>query len=533
MLTNYFTLAALAREWQDILVEFSFSGAYSHHRGEITLVFERGEDAYSVRLGTTGPMQFAFGYEGESRPRRNVATFFDEARSRGVVGVRAAHLDRHLFVDLAAGSTLHIVLFGSRANVLLVRDGLVQESFRFGDDLAGTAPPKPRPARLPESGQDIADSLPPDTADLAKALRRAIPLLDATLSAELAAQIIARGQAMPEIIYDEWCRLEARLRQPRPRIVRIAGRHEFSLIELRDEQDVEAFDSVNTAVRVFVRKRLGQIAFESRYDPLLRTIERAAKSAERRAESMADELARPSRADEYERYGHLLMANSQLGTVVETEVTLTDMFEGGTVDIQIDPTLSIVQNAEEYYNRARRVRAKRAASSERFDSEVEQAERMAAVHARVKSISTLKELQAFENEESDLISGLRRRSGDSSESLPYRRILVDGYEVFVGKGAAQNDRLTFGVARKHDLWLHARGVSGSHVVLRVDRGKTVPRPVIERAAAIAAWNSKARGSGLVPVIVTERKFVRKPRGAHPGAVLVDRERVVTVVPASP
>ena len=104
----------------------------------------------------------------------------------------------------------------------------------------------------------------------------------------------------------------------------------------------------------------------------------------------------------------------------------------------------------------------------------------------------------------------------------------------MGKNAKQNDALTFRYAQKHDLWMHARGTPGSHTVLRLPGRHSQPSPrVLERAASIAAYYSKAQGSALVPVMVTERKYVRKAKGAPPGAVVVEREEVLLVEPKLP
>jgi predicted ribosome quality control (RQC) complex YloA/Tae2 family protein len=111
---------------------------------------------------------------------------------------------------------------------------------------------------------------------------------------------------------------------------------------------------------------------------------------------------------------------------------------------------------------------------------------------------------------------------------------VDGFEVLVGRGDAENDRLTFEVADPGDLWLHvAGGVAGSHVVVRVPEGVEVPRGVVERAAALAAWHSKARRAGKVEVHVCRVADVSKPRGFPPGKVLLSRWRRLRVCPATP
>lgn len=114
----------------------------------------------------------------------------------------------------------------------------------------------------------------------------------------------------------------------------------------------------------------------------------------------------------------------------------------------------------------------------------------------------------------------------------WRTFEADGFEILVGKGARSNDELTFRVARPRDLWLHAAGYAGSHVVVRAPEGAgDVPAHVIERAAELAAWHSKAREArGKVVVHVCRVADVRKPRGAPPGQVQLRRCDAIRVYP---
>jgi predicted ribosome quality control (RQC) complex YloA/Tae2 family protein len=125
-----------------------------------------------------------------------------------------------------------------------------------------------------------------------------------------------------------------------------------------------------------------------------------------------------------------------------------------------------------------------------------------------------------------------RRVG--SKGRPYRTVNVEGFEILIGRGSEDNDHLTFHVAEPHDLWLHvAGGTAGSHVVVRTPECVDVPRPVIEAAAAAAAWYSKARGSPKVEVHVCRVADVSKPRGAPAGLVEIARYKSVRVRPAEP
>ncbi len=117
-----------------------------------------------------------------------------------------------------------------------------------------------------------------------------------------------------------------------------------------------------------------------------------------------------------------------------------------------------------------------------------------------------------------------------SKGRGYRSETVEGFEILVGKGDADNDALTFGVAEPRDFWLHVSGPPGSHVIVRnPDDLEALPRAVLQRAAELAAFHSKARGAkGKVAVHVCRVADVSKPRGFDPGQVLLRRFDVVRV-----
>jgi predicted ribosome quality control (RQC) complex YloA/Tae2 family protein len=122
----------------------------------------------------------------------------------------------------------------------------------------------------------------------------------------------------------------------------------------------------------------------------------------------------------------------------------------------------------------------------------------------------------------------------ASKGRPYRTLIVEGWEVLVGRGESDNDHLTFDVAEPRDLWLHVGGgTPGSHVVVRNPEDLEVPRAVVERASELAAWYSKARGAPRVDVHVCRASDVSKPRGAPAGLVQLARFKSVKVKPTPP
>jgi predicted ribosome quality control (RQC) complex YloA/Tae2 family protein len=120
----------------------------------------------------------------------------------------------------------------------------------------------------------------------------------------------------------------------------------------------------------------------------------------------------------------------------------------------------------------------------------------------------------------------RRQAGGRT---PYREfVATDGAQILVGRNAADNDRLTLRVARPQDLWLHARGVTGAHVVVPLSKGKSCSPEALVDAATLAAHFSDLRGELIVDVLYTPRRFVHKRKGSAAGSVSLGREKVIAL-----
>jgi len=529
LLTNYYTLRALVREWSVLLEGVELVDAYSQHKGSLVLVFiDPPGEVHSINLSVQSPDRHLFRYDGSNRSRKNVVDHFARLRSRVLVGVEIADGDRIITWSFDQGMQLVMIPFGARANALLIdADGQVVDSFK-GD--TPDSIPEPEPAHIPQSAEEVEALL-----QTGKPATRVWPLLSGPLRDELLHRV--GGIEDPTRLFEVATGMQEELASPQPCMYQDDdGSPTLSLIPLHHlDSEGEPFDSVDLAVRVCARRRLAQNRFEGAYKPLLQAIRKRHATAEKSLARVEQELARPPRGDRYEHLGHLMMA--QLHMVEEgAEVTqLPDLLgDGSMVTIRLNPELSPVENAQRMYEKAKSSRAARQVAEERLEGLTEQVIQLTDVLEEVKALSDVAEVKAFKKKYAGLLSTLQQTAADT-DGIPYRRFeLADGYEVWVGRNARQNDELTLRDARPFDIWLHARGVAGSHTVLRV-KGRTdnPPKPVVEQAAAIAAWFSKARTSSLAPVIVTPRKYVRKPRKSVAGSVRIDREEVILVEPALP
>jgi predicted ribosome quality control (RQC) complex YloA/Tae2 family protein len=547
VVNNYYTLRALVREWQPDLVGRTVLDVFSQHKNELTVALAGEEQDWMVRGSVQRPDVHLFRVEGYSKARRNVATLLEGAIDQAVTDVRIADRDRLVSLDLADGSSILWQLFGARANAFHVApDDTIIEAFQNDEDLAGTEAPTPYPAPMPESFADFEDRWTDNRNKTRQAVQSAVPLFGRTLAQETLHRAGVHtdepgdcAEAERRALFDAAMALCEALDAPEP-VMYGTGQFPdaFSLLPLghRADDPAERYETVDAAVASFVRRRLAERHFHRLYDPLVEALESAVEHYRRSAEQMRDELDSESRAGRYERWGHLLVAQQDQVPEGTEEVALPDLFEDGeSVTIPLDPAKSPVENTQHYYRRAQRTRRSREEAENRLDETIEQADRAEQLLGELREIDTLDGIKQFRSErEADLVPFVEREDADV-DRFPYRRFdLGDGFEVWVGKNARQNHELTFHAAQKYDLWLHAREVPGAHTVLHLPNRDAEPsKRHIYTAAAIAAHFSKARGSGLVPVMVTERKYVTSPTGADPGVVRVDREDVVMVEPGLP
>jgi predicted ribosome quality control (RQC) complex YloA/Tae2 family protein len=243
------------------------------------------------------------------------------------------------------------------------------------------------------------------------------------------------------------------------------------------------------------------------------------------------DLAKAERYKNYDRYGELIKAN--LGTIRkgQTDVTVVDYFdeELPTLTIPLDQAKTPQGNMDDYFRKHR----KQLAAERELRPRIEEGQ---------KELETLRqEMTAIEQgtwqpPDKPHLTPVRpfswtgkRKDRQEQRQGPFRRFTSsDGLAIYVGRNARENDELTFGLAKSDDLWLHARGTPGSHVVVRLGKGNDPPPETIRDAATLALLYSDLKKSGKGDVIYTRRKWVKKAKGQAPGAVIVTQEKSLHV-----
>ena len=207
-----------------------------------------------------------------------------------------------------------------------------------------------------------------------------------------------------------------------------------------------------------------------------------------------------------------------------------------TVSIPLDPEKTLRENAEIFFRRHRKARAALA----RLPAELEAARAKAAEFDRIVAAArdaatreALDRLSPAVPERAAKRMAVTIREGRQEKSVQFRRfVTAGGLVILVGRSAAENDRLSFRVARSDDFWFHAADVTGSHVLLLWGKKDEPPEADLHQAAAVAAWYSQGRKSPRAEVHGTRAKFVRKVKGV-PGRASLAKARTFRVAPALP
>jgi predicted ribosome quality control (RQC) complex YloA/Tae2 family protein len=558
MISNYYTLRVLAADLDASLRGSKIEEAFCQSKNELLVSCEHEDEHKTLAVCCDPAMNYAFLRGQTNRAKKNSVDVFKSLWGRFIRSVSISPSDRELVLTCSGEVRLLVRMYGSKANVLLVdeRDFVLDAFLNPKDfrDATLSEPSTDRPQRRWTMGEFHAHLRAIGTILLTAAIKKLFPLLNNTLVRELCHRSrLDERQLAAELSDQDIVRLFATCEEmlkeleetPRPRIYfHNDAPTTFSLIALHHvpHSEVEEFDSIHDAIKVFIGGSRKQKTLLQEKEALLHFLRQGAERSERTLQKMEQETEALQRAMQYELYGKLLMSNLAELRKGMHEVELENVYSNDkrTVLIHLDQKLTPAQNAEHYFNKSKKARA---GAEEKIGYQDELRERWELLRELLDRAADLQtheqftEFTAAKREELKKLGykGVIGKEREQKEEAPFRTFIVTGgFQVWVGKNSENNDLLTLKYARPGDLWFHARGSSGSHVVLRTGTGKGEPsRRALEEAAGIAAFYSKMKSARHVPVAMTEKKYVRKPRGAPAGTVVIEREKLFFVNPQLP
>ncbi len=291
--------------------------------------------------------------------------------------------------------------------------------------------------------------------------------------------------------------------------------------------------TLSEALEIFFGERDARDRLAQKSAGMIRLLKTHVERCEKKLAMQEEELASAERMEEYRLMGEAINANLWQLQKGMTEAILPDWSSssGGEITVPLDRMLTPSQNAQRYFKKYRKARSARetaALKKEKTLAELDFLEGMLLDVDKCVGESELEEIrqELIRTGYMKKISN-RRQQRQLPQSKPYRYRSADGLEIWVGKNAAQNDRLTLGAA-PDELWLHAKDMPGSHVIIKSEG--EIPMETLKQAALLAAWYSKGRLSSLVPIDYARRKYVKKPGGAAPGKVIYTHYKTAYMTP---
>lgn len=443
-----------------------------------------------------------------NRARKNSIDLFSEIILKQVHRIYAAENERCIIIQLEDNFTLLLKMHGNRANVILFRNDVTITLFRshLKSDLILTLSTLNR--KLDFSEQTFWEQL------------SNLPAYYFTFGKVVWQYWDTKTKGLHDKdLWLEFQRLLQELESPTYYLIEYSNKLHLSLLPVGTI--LKQFDNPEEALNLFFTQYIYREAFSSQKSKQLKVLHDQIKAGQNYIHKNQQKLKELQQDKHYQFWGDLLMANLQAIHPGLSKITLTSFYDNQPIEIKLKPDLSPQKNAEVFYRKSKNQLIEITQLQKAIDGKTIDLEKLKHKLNEVEAISDLKQLKQTEHQTTPK---------QKNVILPYHEFEYKGFRIWVGRNAEANDELTLKLAYKEDLWLHAKDVAGSHVIIKHQSGKTFPKDVIERAAQLAAYNSKRKTDSLCPVAVTPKKFVRKRKGDPPGAVVVEKENVIMVEP---
>ncbi|MDX1906875.1 MAG: NFACT RNA binding domain-containing protein [Bacteroidia bacterium] len=522
---HYYTLLHLSHALRKTCIGQQVVSCFSQQKNEMILELS---DLF-LRIGCHTPMTYLVPVSSFSRARRNVAELMPALLGCTVEDIRVVPYDRVLILELSGDKQLICKMHGVQANVLLRVGGQIEEVFnrRIEEDISYVE----QPGRFEPDLMTAPQAPDPDL--ILRSLKKVSPVLEKMFAQRVATVWQAGGscQEALAVVLDEAASDVFYLSRDTTQI-------RLLLFPPPSGQPALRIPGVMSALSLYLRLTFQQERYRELYREAEKEIIKPWEKIRKALASHYQTITHLEQERQPDELGNILLANLHLIPANTPAIVLDDYYQGGQVTIKLDPALSPLENATRYFDKYRQRKNRLAFLYEEVEELSREAETQKELARACQALPHPDELLlTTQGLDPDAIAQMKTLSRQWQQGLaqtgaapPFRRFQKGEYEIFVGKNARNNDELSFRFAAKHDIWLHAKDVPGSHVIIRTKPGRHLPVEVLEYAAALAAYFSKRKNDTLVPVQYTPRRFIHKRKGDPAGMVVTLREEVLMIEP---
>lgn len=367
----------------------------------------------------------------------------------------------------------------------------------------------------------------PDQADLAKAIQVHFQGFARDSARELAAVVQNEGDAMAHA--QAWL---AHFDTPDPQLIETEKSLQFVPFPWETVTDTaKYFDTLSTMLDAYYEGKSERDRVQQQAGIVLRVIHNELKKNKTKIKKQQAELAAADQADEFKVKGELLTTYMHQIERGMTEIELPNYYENNEpMQIQLSNQLNPSQNAQRYFTRYNKLKASVKYLNEQIALAQAEVDYFENLQAQV-DIASPKDIEEIRQEliQEGYLQVQKKKKQKPQVSQPEKFYASDGTLIEVGKNNLQNERLSMKTAQRSDIWLHAKDIPGSHVIIHDAEPSA---ETLEEGAQLAAYFSKARDSANVPVDYLPVRRLRKPNGAKPGFVIFEGQTTMTVTPSA-
>jgi predicted ribosome quality control (RQC) complex YloA/Tae2 family protein len=515
---NYYFLRQLTEHLRPQLIGLEVRTCFSQNKDELIIGFALSQREFYIRAMLTSHFS-ALSFPTEfRRARANSVDLFDALQGQVVQDVVQHLNERSFYLQLSQGMLLLFKLFGNRSNIVLYQqeEPLALFHKKFGADLELNPLQMDRP--IPQNFESFAAT--------EGNLRKVYPTFGdiPVLYLEDQGYSTKSLEVKWELVQDMLEQLE---NPAAYYLLKLEGKTRLSLLNVGQVQQV--YQDPLEALNAFTRSYLTETGFERQYEQTKQQLLKKQTATQAVLEQTEARLQDLRHNRSFSQTADILMANLTNIPARATEVELYDFYTDQTRTFKLKANETPQKQAERLYRKAKNQHVEVQQLEEKLERKLEDAIVLEDALQALEEVKVYKQLKVYLREYAHLLTTKQQ----AQQEIPFRLFETEGFKILVGKSAQNNDLLTQRHTFKDDIWLHAKDVSGSHVVIKYQAGKVIPATVLEKAAKLAAYYSKRKSDSLCPVLYTPKKWVRKPKGSPPGSVVVEREKVLLVKPENP
>jgi len=516
---NYYFIRQISGSLSIILPGRTLLESYTQQKNEVIFCFTESlfpykEKSLFIRAYFSASFSCISFPDGHQRTKKNSTNLFAELEGLEVIAVYQFENERAFVIELSDGYKIVFKLYGNQSNVIV---------YQNEECLSVLRNKLKQDANLQFSS--FRKTLKPDLEkfELKPELKDYFPLFGKVVEKYL------EEEGYQNANFESKCRMIQKtidlISNPKSYfLTEFDGLVHLSLVQVGviKKKYKDPLDCAND----FFKTYIGHKTLNEKKSKILNELKRKKSKTRKYVSKASVSLNELKSANAYQQIGDTLMANLNAVVPGSDSIQLNNLITGEEINIKLRSNLTPQKNAERYYRKSKNVSLEIDNLKKNLRSKKDYVQKIEKFIEDIEKISDLKTLNVYLAK-----NGLEKNQLEKKDTVPYKEKKFMGYRILIGKSAKHNDMLLREHSWKEDLWLHAKDVSGSHVLIKYQAGKPFPGRVIARAAEIASYYSKRKNESVCPVIYTPRKFVRKRKGDPPGTVVVEKEKVIMVEPA--